>query len=293
MAHGATATPAEIKGAATTLNNTDADSLYADATNERLYVTAEDSGTGDPQILVFDDALTAQGNIAPDRTIVPSPTLWEISGVELDETNDRLYVFGEVTPNDVVLIYDDASTLDGATAADQTIILGSGALEGCLHLDTTNDRLYVLVTGGPAVDGMIVYDNASTLTSASAPSRLIVFTPESVYDVWVDGARDRMYVCTRSATAGGDNVFVFAGAATLNGVVDLDADSDARFPFASAIAITVDARDRLYVLPDGASSVSIYESASTMAGNVTAAPRVIHDAVDEGYGLDTLEYMGP
>jgi hypothetical protein len=293
MTDGTTAIPATIAGPATMLGYPTTDSLYADATNERLYVTGDTPAAGAGVIFVFDDALTAQGNIPPDRMIQPSPTLEDITGVELDEANDRLYVFGEVFPNAVLMVFDDASTLDGVTAPDETIVVGTGFGFAWLHLDTTNDHLYVAAGGNAPNNRVFVYENASTLTGAAAPSRAIDFGLINFHGVWVHGTQDRMYVAGRNASTAGNNVFVFNGASALDGAVDPDAASVARFPFAVAISLVVDDLDNLYVLGDSATSVSIYAGASTLTGDVTTAPRVIHGTVDRGYGLDALHYPGP
>jgi len=53
----------------------------------------------------------------------------------------------------------------------------------------------------------------------------------------------------------------------------------------------VDNNDRLYMWADSATSVVIYNNASTLSGNVTASPnKTIYGVVRNGYGMGYLVY---
>jgi DNA-binding beta-propeller fold protein YncE len=154
-----------ISGALTTLNNPGG--IFGDTANDRLYM-ANYIGNS---ILVFNNASTASGNIAPNRTISGgSTTLNNPGGIFVDTTNNRLYVanYG----GDSILLFSNASTADGNIAPNRTISGGSTTLNnpGGIFVDTTNNRLYVANYTGNSI---LVFNNASTASGEIAPSRTV------------------------------------------------------------------------------------------------------------------------
>jgi hypothetical protein len=149
-----------------------------------------------------------------------------------------------------------------------------------------NDRLYAANVG----TDVYVYDNASTLTTGATQNRTITLTGIESYTVWVDAGTDKLYVGDRD-TVGGYNLFIFNNASTLSGTYDPVTDSTARIAFALLMNVMVDNQDRLYMWPDSATSVSIYDGASTLSGTVTASPdKTIYGVVHNGYGMGYLVY---
>ena len=274
LADGATATPRIITGSNVNLPYPDIDSLAVDSLRNMIYVS--DITTNN--IIVYNNAKTATGNIAPDRTITISGSSG-INGIAMDATHNRLYVSGSGS----VYIINNASTKNGPITADAVLTLSSQVL----FIDVQNDRLYASNTG----TDVYVYDNASTLTTGATQNRTITLTGISTHTVWVDGGTNKLYVGSRDASADGYNLFVFNNAATLSGTYTPDTASTARIAFAVLMNVMVDNQDRLYMWADSATSVAIYNNASTLSGNVTASPdKTIYGVVRKGYGMGYLIY---
>ena len=274
LADGATATPRIITGPNVELPYPRFDSLTVDRYRNMIYVSDNDTNN----IIVYHNAKTATGNIAPDRTITISGSS-DINGIAMDATHNRLYVSGSGS----VYIINNASTKNGTITADAVLTLSSQVL----FIDVQNDRLYASNTG----TDVYVYDNASRLTTGAAQNRTITLTGITTHTLSVDGGTNKLYVGSRDASAGGYNVFVFNNASTLSGTYTPDTDSTARIAFAVIMNLMVDNQDRLYMWTDSATSVAIYNNASTLSGNVTTPPdKTINGVVRSGYGMDYLVY---
>jgi hypothetical protein len=273
LANGATAIPRIITGSNVDLPYPRLDSLAVDRYRNMIYVSDVDTNN----IIVYNNAKTATGNISPDRTITISGSSY-INGIALDFSHDRLYVAGSGS----VYIINNASTRNGTITADAVLTVSSEVL----FIDVQNDRLYAANVG----TDVYVYDNASTLTTGATQNRTITLTGIESYTVWVDAGTDKLYVGDRD-TVGGYNLFIFNNASTLSGTYDPVTDSTARIAFALLMNVMVDNQDRLYMWPDSATSVSIYDGASTLSGTVTASPdKTIYGVVHNGYGMGYLVY---
>jgi uncharacterized protein YcfL len=274
LANGATATPRIITGSNVDLPYPDLDSLAVDRYRNMVYVSDVDTN----HIIVYHNAKTATGNISPDRTITISGSSG-ISGLALDYSHDRLYVAGSGS----VYIINNASTKNGTITADAVLTVNSSVL----FIDMQNDRLYAANVG----TDVYVYDNASTLTTGATQNRTITLTGILTYTVWVDAATNKLYVGSRNASVGGYNLFIFNNAATLSGTYTPDTGSAARIALSDLMNVMVDNQDRLYMWPDSATSVLIYNNASTLSGNVSASPdKTIYGVVHYGYGMGYLVY---
>lgn len=111
----------------------------ADATNDRLYVLNTASSQPfliDKNILVFNNASTANGNVSASRVIAGAATQLEggLGHLFLDTVNDRLYV----PSNRQILIFNNASTINGNVAPDK-IISGSNAGFGAVPMSVFVD----------------------------------------------------------------------------------------------------------------------------------------------------------
>ena len=274
LVNGATATPRIITGSNVDLPYPRFDSLTVDRYRNMIYVS--DNNTNN--IIVYHNAKTATGNIAPDRTITISGSS-DINGIAMDATHNRLYVSGSGS----VYIINNASTKNGTITADAVLTLSSQVL----FIDVQNDRLYASNTG----TDVYVYDNASTLTTGATQNRTITLAGITTHTLSVDGGTNKLYVGSRDASPGGYNVFVFNNASTLSGTYTPDTGSTARIALAVLMNLMVDNQDRLYMWTDSATSVVIYNNASTLSGNVTASPdKTIYDVVRNGYGMGYLVY---
>lgn len=284
LADGATATPRDIIGSNVPLQDPDIGSIAVDRSRHLIYVSDFDTG----EIYVWNNAKTVTGNIAPDRTIhIATQSSTVMFGVAIDSARNRLYVSGYTGSVRCVFILNHASTKNGTVTAD--VVLPATSSEA-LFIDHKNDRLYVTNNSLPGVD---VYDNASTLTNSSTPNRIITISQALIlpYTIWVDAHTDKLYYGSRNASTGGYNLFIFDNASALSGTKDPDTDSTARIALGSLINAMVDNHDHLYMWSDSATSVVIYNNASTLSGPVSTPPdKTINSVVHFGYGMDYLSY---
>ena len=288
LAGGATATPRIVTGSNVPLPNPTNDSLAVDRSREMVYVT----DSTNHNIIVYHNAKTVTGNIAPDRTITINTAI-QMSGIAIDSTNDRLYAAGHNGDHRCVFILNNASTLTGAKTADVVLTVSAEAV----FIDQQNDRLYVGKNTADSGDGEVyVYDNASTMISTATPTRTITIvdsTPTThinTYALRVDAGTDRLYFGSLNTSTGGYNFFIFNNASTLSGSIDPDTASAARMAFLT-INVMVDNQDRLYMWGDSATSVNIYNNASKLSGVISTTPdKTIYGVVNKGYGMDYLSY---
>lgn len=273
------ATPRLIQGSNTQITSLNVDHLAVDRARKMIYV----ANANPAKILVWHNADTVSGNVAPDR-VITLQGLTSLEGVSIDSAHDRLYVSG-IAGSAAVCAVNSASTLNGSVAP--TALLNAPGVWLCL--DPVNDRLY---TSEGAADRVYRFDNASTLPTGAVPSRTISFTGLSLRKIWVDPASDRMYLASRNASPGGFNIFAFNAAASLTGTIaDPDTASAARHPLGSAMNVMVDAGDRLYFWEDSATNIRIFFSASTLSGTITRQPDLaVPGTVNKGYGMDYLLY---
>ena len=284
LANNATASPRVVVGSNVPITDPDVDSLAVDGTRGLIYVSDRNSN----EIFMWNSATTVVGNIMPSATIYLTGTTPGLNGISLDSGRDILYVADHAdsfTGAGSIFIIKNASLKGHSVTADAVL----NAPAWSLYVDPVNDRLYVADLLLPGVD---VFDNASTLTSGATPSRTLTLSAGvSAYAIWVDGTTDRLYFGSRDASNAGNNLFIFAGASTLSGTKDADTDSVARIALGYLMNVMVDNQDHLYIWPDSATAVMIYDGASTLSGNVTAAPDLtINGVVQDGYGMGYLSY---
>jgi DNA-binding beta-propeller fold protein YncE len=170
---GSTVSPIRaLSGGLTTLSAPTG--LYVDITRDLLYVA-----NGTNEILVFNNAHAATGNVAPVRTIagLSSP-----GGIYVDAMADRLYVAN--TGANSVLVFDNASTNSGP--ADRTLSGGGSLLNQPrdLFVDTGTNRLYVANAGSNSI---LVFNSASTANNPAVPDRNVSPSPATApWGVYVD-----------------------------------------------------------------------------------------------------------
>jgi Bacterial Ig-like domain len=230
-------------------------------TPSRLYV-ADDFA---PSVSVFNNANSADGNVFPDSLLSGGPLSnpWR---PQLDKASDRLYVSDQ---GNAVFVFNNASAIKSGTAAPARTISGASTTLNNptgMFLDTANDRLYVANFGGASV---LVFDNVSTKNGNVAPDRTISganTTFSYPIDVWVDTARDILYVYDRLALT----LMAFNNASTINGNVAPNrtvSGSNTGFSFPGAIWYD-SSNDRLYLSDQTALAVYVFNSASTINGNI-------------------------
>jgi sugar lactone lactonase YvrE len=223
----------------------------------RLYV-------GDPgaaEIVVFNNANSADGNLTPDRTIGSGSFTWPWH-IWFDKGADRLYAAND-TNN--ILVFKNVSLLNGSVTPSRTI---SGTLftqSAGIWVDTTHDVLYISDNSAGAIE---VFNNASTLNGTVTPDRIIwgsntgLSSPENI---WLDQATDQLYVADGGAVA----ILVFTGASTAIGNV-APSRTITSADFTDPTSLWLDtSSDQLYIGNYGGSSVLVLNSAHTINGSVT------------------------
>ncbi|MCP4449015.1 MAG: hypothetical protein GY811_27325 [Myxococcales bacterium] len=273
LADGSTATPRILTGNLTGLDEPTQDSIALDTPRDLIYAPTGSS------VHVWDSASSVAGNVAPTRKI-SIPLVTELLAAELDVARDRIYVSGGAH---FLYALDNASTLDGPVTPSATITLSYRI--GTISLDRINDRLFV---SGKTDNRVFVFDNASTLTSASSPDRTITWEgfwgPKTVA---IDGCNDRLYLGSRV------NIVAFDNASTLDGAVGLEADSQAQYRNDGCMSAAIDTQGRLYVWPDSAQAVRIFNSPETWSGDVTPTieiDKTISGVVNKGSSIDVVSY---
>lgn len=186
-----------ISGAATTMLGPTGCALDGNA--DLIYII---DGAATTSILVFGPASTALGNIAPSRVILLPYTA---SGIALDPVDNRLFVADHT--NNVINVYDSASTLNGAATPSRTIggpqtqltDVRSIALESSGHL---------AVVSGPT--SIRVFSNAATLNGNVSPSAAVSLLINEIDQMAVTPAGD-LYAVNSSDILAFSNVFSATG----------------------------------------------------------------------------------
>ncbi len=264
-----------VIGDQTTIDSGGIDSVAVD--KKRAVVYLRNSG----KISVFENIKSAQGNIAPDRTIrISGENI--AGGIAVDSERDIIYVSDAMN---YIWILKDASSLDGwvTPSAELSYEVMS------LFIDETNDRLYAGADFSKG-NAIYVFDSASALVTAASADRTMTFSDD--FDptaIWVDPNSDRLYTCDHGDSAAGNYLFIYENASTMDGAYTVDTDSIARID-AESISLMVDCFDNLYAWPDSATYVRIYSNASSLSGDISGPDRTIYDVVYRGYGIDYLLY---
>ncbi len=222
-----------ISGAKTALNSPNA--LWLDSTSDQLYVSSGGNSVGNGIlneggncILVFTDASTINGDVAPARVISGTTTgLKSIVALWVDATSDQIYALSSRPPsyyktNSSILVFTDASTISGDIAPARVISGTTTELSEAraFWLDAVSDQLYVSNGGN---NNILVFNNASTINGDVAPARVISGTTTGLNfpdAMWLDTASDQLYVSTRTSkeiSSKGSRVLVFTLASTING----------------------------------------------------------------------------
>jgi hypothetical protein len=179
----------------------------------------------------------------------------------MDVVNDRLFVTN--TDDDSVLIYDSASILNGGVTPAATLTGAATTLNAPtgIYLDTTRNLVYV-ANGNNQV---LVFNNAAIVAGNNdiSPLRSIPILSGSA-GIFVDVMADRIYV------ASGNSVLVFDSTSRANGSsVPNRTISGGGSMLSQPRDIFVDSgTDRLFVANLGGNSVLVFNSASTVNGNV-------------------------
>ena len=241
--------------------------LALDATNDRLYVADLRS------ILVFNNASTASGNVAPSRVVSSFGGLGNFAGIYLDTVNDRLYATVNFGLTNQVQVFDKVSTLSNAPPT-RTFTFASNSLID-IAVDTSKNIAYVYNLDPTNLTRISVFDNAASLNSTVAltPNRTITigesFSSGAALGMFIDSANDRLYAPRIG------QVMVFDSASTKNGSVGATAvpSRTITLPVPAYTNIFVElTANRLYAADNA--GVNIIDNASTVSGT-PAVTRVL------------------
>jgi sugar lactone lactonase YvrE len=220
----------------------------------QLYVVNQSANS----ILRFSAATGANGNIAPNATIAGASTqLSNPQYIFLDSANNRLYVAN--TGGGSILVFDNASTLNGNMSPTRTIASANLATPADVALDPVRDLLYV-------ADNMevAVFSTAHTITGVTPAARVfqLPFTPGALH---LDAASNRLFVADPTT----NTIDVFDAASTLNGPVTATrALTGASTQLSQPAGVRIDGAGRLLVSNFSPPSITIYANAATTKGNI-------------------------
>lgn len=235
----------------------------------KLYV----SNSGGDSILRFDNAFTANADVAPAATISgANTTLNSPSFMTLDAAADRLYVAnrGDLS----VVIFDGVSTKTGNIAPTRTI---AGTATGLLQpidvaLDKGRDLLYV----ADDID-IFVFNAASAATTNGNVAFARDISPGfAVSAIFLDATNNRLFVADQAA----DAVAIFDNASSLNGTVTANrVVQGTATHLAVPSGVTVDGAGRLIVSNVGNGTtipptITIYANAATADGNLAPVAEI-------------------
>jgi 6-phosphogluconolactonase (cycloisomerase 2 family) len=178
---------------------------FLDGSRNLLYVS------DDVDVLVFNNASTANGNVASARDIQPG---FSVGAIFMDSTNDRLFVTDP--GGNAVNVYDNASTLDGPVATPTRQIKGAATgLANPVGLQIDGFGRLVVSNSSPA--SITVYPAAATANGNISPVATIsggntrLVSPNQI--AFDTTARDTLYV----ADPGSGSILVFTSFTIANG----------------------------------------------------------------------------
>ena len=279
FASGALATSRSITGANTKLtapSNSGVRELALDAANDRLYAINLSTNS----ILVFDGASQADGNVAPAREITGANTLLDSPiAIYLDNANNRLYVSNFRSTAQTVLVFDNASTINGNVAPTRVIsgfaLKPYSQLAG-IQVDTVRNILYVADAGYGA---LYIFDNANTLDGSVAASRVVTGTSTTISfprALALDSTGNRIYV---SSIANKGTILVFDNASSATGNIAPSRSINTSDPLFDVTGLFLDTtHDRLYALNGSYRKLEYFDGASSASGLLT--PTVTGDLSD-------------
>lgn len=226
----------------------------------KLYV----ANAGDDSILRFDNAASANSNLAPAAIISGTNSgLNAPNYIFLDSTNDRLYVTNQGGAS--ILVFDSASTLTTGDPAPTRTITGANTgltIPVDVAVDAVRDLLYV-------VNGVhvLVFSPASTVANDAPFARDITpgFAPSAMF---LDAASDRLFL----ADSVGNAIDVYNNASTLTSGTPT-ATHIVRGPSTKLnqpVGIAVDAVGKLIVSNLGSQSITVYPNAEGADADVPA-----------------------
>ena len=211
-----------ISGSATTMQGVGA--FAVDATRNLLYAAATVDPDGHVDILVFRNASTLNGNVAPAAVLKFGVPGIGPRDLVLDEANDRLFILSN---GEEIQVFDNASTLASGLMVPNRVISGPHvSLVAPVHiaLDPAGRLLVSNLAFPSAPNSINIYANAATANGDVAPVAMISGNSTGLD---VAGPGNLAVYTGPGASAGGDlyvsielgKVLVFSNIAAANGNV--------------------------------------------------------------------------
>ena len=194
--------------------------MVVDASRDILYVESGVGAGGAADVLVFKNASTLNGNVAPSTVLELDPANSTAADLALDQANDRLFALMGGTS---ISVFDHASTrVSGVMVADRVISAASlNGGSGHIALDP-GGRLLVAIEAGTNPPNIKIFANAGAANGDVSPVATITGSLTGLDS----GGAEAMTVYTGpGASPGGDlyvntnfgNVLVFNNIATADG----------------------------------------------------------------------------
>jgi hypothetical protein len=276
-ANGDVQPAATISGSATQLSSPRF--LHVDTTTDRLFV----ANNGNKSILMFSNASTTNGNIAPSAVLAGNATgLSSPVDVAIDPGNNLLYVADGTT----ILVFTGESSLSGNVnvAPSRTFITGV-TISGIL-LDTSNDTLYI----ADATDNeVLAFGQASLQVLTGVPTALIQGSStqlSSPSGLALDGA-GRLVVSNAGTTINSTpSITIYSNPTVANGNILPDtiiSGTNTGLTVPSQIALAPSSSNgELFIGDVSAQKILIYNNASNLRGNVNSAPNASISGANTG-----------
>lgn len=191
-----------------------AHTLFLDEERDELYLGAlfttsdnhDCSGTSEVcgSISVMSNASTVSGESQTvSRHLFGSETeINQPHGIWVDTSRDILYAANTFSLN--ILVWDNASTVDGNTAPDRMITYSEMGAPVYVYVDSEADRLFVAgMNGGTGAEpSVMIFNNASTLDGEQTPSirirgegtRLQEGNNQTTHNAWYDSGTQLLFV---------------------------------------------------------------------------------------------------
>ena len=256
-ANGAVVPTATISGTATQISAPQ--HILIDTATNRLFVPNQGNAT----ILIFQNASTASGNVAPSA-VMSSTSFSAPIDVAVDATKNLLYV----ADGSNILVFSGESAFSGTFTAVPVSTISTGFAIGAIFLDVTNNRMFLTDTTTNSVD---IMDNASSQTSVALFTGTISGTQTGLNQprgVALDGS-GRLIV----SNAAGASITIYPPAAVPAGgnAAPVATITGAATRLASPEQIVLNSGatggGELFVADTGAAAVLVYGNLATVGGN--------------------------
>lgn len=227
-------------------------------------------------VYVYGGMDAVDGNVAPDRSFSLSGVSGDFYDMDISTATDQGFLSAQTT-SPMIFRVPSISTANGTITTFATLDDNGWSDPSGVVFDASRDILYVRLIGG-----LLVFDNATTISSGSAANRILTGANVGKYandfDVrlTLDEDADRLFLSHPDGS-----VAVYDNASTTGGNVAPDREfsiDDASQGFLWGAAYDA-ARDELYLADQTADRIFVMDGASSATG-ATVPSRVIGGATN-------------